>query len=161
MPSRLRHPPPHHPQNPGRSRLFPLTSTSVTKTPGLPHPVLSLFPSTTPNSWSVCPTPTPLVMASTSLFRLATRAVRPSSFVRASQLPRSRVQTPVALAINRPSFSTTSMCLSGAHEEETYEEFSARYAVTFQGPLDVCGRYRGKVRVDRRQIDPRALSLPG
>lgn len=70
-------------------------------------------------------------MASTSLFRLATRAVRPSTFVRAPQVSRVRVQqTPIALAINRPSFSTTSMRLSGAHEDETYEEFSSRYAVT-------------------------------
>ena len=80
-------------------------------------------------------------MSSTSIFRLATRSVRPSSFFRASQLPRSRVQAPVALAINRPSFSTTSMRRSGAHDDETYEEFSARYAVIFQwaiGSLREC-----------------------
>lgn len=76
-------------------------------------------------------------MASTSFFRLATRAVRPSSFVRASQLPRSRVQTPVALAINRPSFSTTSIRRSGQHDDETYEEFSARFEKEFDGVQDV------------------------
>ena len=99
------------------------------------HPVfafahsLSVFPPLQlPNS-PVLVQPVLLVMASTSLFRLATRTVRPASFVRAPQLSRVRVQqTPIALAINRPSFSTTSMRLSGAHEDETYEEFSSRYA---------------------------------
>lgn len=116
----------HHRQNPGallgdfnlqslllRSLSPPLTfRRSTSNSPVLVLPVL-------------------LVMASTSLFRLATRAVRPSTFVRAPQVSRVRVQqTPIALAINRPSFSTTSMRLSGAHEDETYEEFSSRYAVT-------------------------------
>lgn len=78
-------------------------------------------------------------MASTSFFRLATRAVRPSSFARASQLPRSasRVQTPVALAINRPGFSTTSIRRSGHHDDETFEEFSARFEKEFDGVQDV------------------------
>lgn len=74
-------------------------------------------------------------MASLSIFRVATRAVRPSSFIRAAQFPRSRVQAPAALVLNRPSFSTTTKRLSGAHEDETYEEFSARYAITISQPL--------------------------
>ncbi|EAW24359.1 cytochrome c oxidase subunit VI [Aspergillus fischeri NRRL 181] len=76
-------------------------------------------------------------MASLSIFRVATRAVRPSGFIRASQFPRSRVQVPAALALNRPSFSTTTKRLSGAHEDETYEEFSARFEKEFDGVQDV------------------------
>lgn len=65
-------------------------------------------------------------MSSLSIFRVATRAVRPASFVRAP-IVRSRVQTPVTLAAARArNFGTTSKLLSG-HEDETYEEFSARY----------------------------------
>lgn len=73
-------------------------------------------------------------MSSLSIFRVATRAVRPSGFIRAP-VPRIRLQAPAALAINRPSFSTTTKRLSGAHEDETYEEFSARYAITTSQPL--------------------------
>ncbi|GIJ85274.1 cytochrome c oxidase subunit 5A [Aspergillus pseudoviridinutans] len=76
-------------------------------------------------------------MASLSIFRIATRAVRPSGFIRAPQFPRSRVQAPAALALNRPSFSTTTKRLSGAHEDETYEEFSARFEKEFDGVQDV------------------------
>lgn len=84
-------------------------------------------------------------MSSISLFRIASRAVRPSGFIRTPQLPRSRVQAPIALAINRPSFSTTTQRRSG-HEDETYEEFSARYdPVPATEPLESCasplGRY--------------------
>ncbi|PLB51978.1 COX5A-domain-containing protein [Aspergillus steynii IBT 23096] len=75
-------------------------------------------------------------MSSISLFRIATRAVRPSGFIRTPQLPRSRVQAPIALAINRPSFSTTTQRRSG-HEDETYEEFSARFEKEFDGVQDV------------------------
>lgn len=65
-------------------------------------------------------------MSSLSIFRVATRAVRPASFVRAP-IVRSRVQTPVTLAAARArNFGTTPKRLSG-HEDETYEEFSARY----------------------------------
>lgn len=110
-----------------------LAHFSVTSTSSLcfsvPCPPPLTFRRSTSNS-PVLVLPVLLVMASTSLFRLATRAVRPSTFVRAPQVSRVRVQqTPIALAINRPSFSTTSMRLSGAHEDETYEEFSSRYAV--------------------------------
>ncbi|KAI9933140.1 hypothetical protein ASPWEDRAFT_42900 [Aspergillus wentii DTO 134E9] len=76
-------------------------------------------------------------MSSTSIFRVATRAVRPSSFFRASQLPRSRLQTPVALRVNRANFGTTPMRFSGHHEDETYEEFSARFEKEFDGVQDV------------------------
>lgn len=64
-------------------------------------------------------------MSSLSIFRVATRAVRPTSFVRAP-IVRSRVQTPVTLAARARTFGTTSKLLSG-HEDETYEEFSSRY----------------------------------
>lgn len=67
-------------------------------------------------------------MSSFSVFRLATRAVRPSGLFRASQLPRTRVQTPAALAFGRPAFSTSMKLRSGQHDDETYEQFSARYA---------------------------------
>jgi hypothetical protein len=67
-------------------------------------------------------------MQSLSIFRAATRAVRPTGFFRAPQLARSRMQSPVTLAAARAhNFGTTSKLLSG-HEDETYEEFSARYA---------------------------------
>ena len=84
-------------------------------------------------------------MASTSLFRTATRAVRPCSFFRAPQLPRSRVQTPSIFAAARANnFSTTCQRFSGAHDDETFEEFSARYStivpllytvLNWRGPL--------------------------
>lgn len=64
-------------------------------------------------------------MSSFSVFRLATRAVRPASFVRAP-LVRSRVQTPITMAARARTFGTTAK-LSSGHEDETYEEFSARY----------------------------------
>lgn len=68
-------------------------------------------------------------MASTTLFRLATRVARPASVasriaVRSSLPVRT---TPSAFAAAN-TFSTSSKRLSGGHEEETYEEFSARYA---------------------------------
>ncbi|KAJ5104413.1 hypothetical protein NUU61_001760 [Penicillium alfredii] len=76
-------------------------------------------------------------MSSLSIFRVATRAVRPTSFFRAPQLARSRVQTPVTLAAARAhNFGTTSKLLSG-HEDETYEEFSARFEKEFEGVQDV------------------------
>ncbi|RAK85006.1 cytochrome c oxidase polypeptide VI mitochondrial precursor [Aspergillus costaricaensis CBS 115574] len=76
-------------------------------------------------------------MSPISVFRVATRAVRPSGFIRAAQLPRSRVQAPVALAIARPSFSTSAKRFGGHHEDETYEEFSARFEKEFDGVQDV------------------------
>lgn len=76
-------------------------------------------------------------MSPVSVFRVATRAVRPASLFRAPQLPRARLQTPVALAINRPAFSTSSKRLGGHHEDETYEEFSARYASPTSQPLSL------------------------
>ncbi|PWY92135.1 cytochrome c oxidase polypeptide VI mitochondrial precursor [Aspergillus heteromorphus CBS 117.55] len=76
-------------------------------------------------------------MSPISVFRVATRAVRPSGFLRATQFPRARVQAPVALSIGRPSFSTSAKRFSGHHEDETYEEFSARFEKEFDGVQDV------------------------
>ncbi|OKL64141.1 Cytochrome c oxidase subunit 6, mitochondrial [Talaromyces atroroseus] len=76
-------------------------------------------------------------MASTTLFRLATRSVRPASFARASYA-RSGLSARVApssLAIAN-NFTTSSKLRSG-HEEETYEEFSARYEKEFDAVQDV------------------------
>ncbi|KAJ5851715.1 uncharacterized protein N7529_011100 [Penicillium soppii] len=79
----------------------------------------------------------PLKMSSLSIFRVATRAVRPTGFFRAPQLTRSRMQSPVTLAAARVSnFGTTSKLLSG-HEDETFEEFSARFEKEFDGVQDV------------------------
>ncbi|KAJ5586741.1 Cytochrome c oxidase subunit 6 [Penicillium hispanicum] len=75
-------------------------------------------------------------MSSLSIFRVATRAVRPASFAR-GPIIRSRVQTPAILAAARArNFGTTSKLLSG-HEDETYEEFSARFEKEFDGVQDV------------------------
>ncbi|OJJ07796.1 hypothetical protein ASPVEDRAFT_89037 [Aspergillus versicolor CBS 583.65] len=76
-------------------------------------------------------------MSSFSVFRLATRAVRPSGLFRASQLPRTRVQTPAALAFGRPAFSTSMKLRSGQHDDETYEQFSARFEKEFDTVQDV------------------------
>ncbi|GAD92053.1 hypothetical protein PVAR5_0639 [Paecilomyces variotii No. 5] len=82
-------------------------------------------------------------MSSSAVFRLATRSVRASSLFRAPYVARSRVQTvapaaPIALAFGGYSsnFSTTTKRSSG-HEEETYEEFSARYEKEFDAVQDV------------------------
>jgi cytochrome c oxidase subunit 5a len=66
-------------------------------------------------------------MASTTLFRLATRSVRPATFARAAYVRPSlpiRV-TPAASFVASNNFSISAKLRSG-HEEETYEEFSAR-----------------------------------
>ncbi|KAL3463741.1 cytochrome c oxidase subunit VA-domain-containing protein [Aspergillus heterothallicus] len=76
-------------------------------------------------------------MAPISVLRLATRAVRPSGLFRATQLPRARVQAPAAWAIGRPAFSTSMKLRSGQHDDETYEEFSARFEKEFDGVQDV------------------------
>lgn len=69
-------------------------------------------------------------MASTTLFRLATRVARPASVASRvavrSSLP---VRTAPSTFVAANTFSTSSKRLSGGHEEETYEEFSARYVV--------------------------------
>ncbi|KAJ9196690.1 hypothetical protein DTO166G4_4418 [Paecilomyces variotii] len=82
-------------------------------------------------------------MSSTAVFRIATRCVRASSSFRAPYVARSRVQTvapaaPIALGFGGYSsnFSTTTKRSSG-HEEETYEEFSARYEKEFDAVQDV------------------------
>ncbi|PYH81596.1 cytochrome c oxidase polypeptide VI mitochondrial precursor [Aspergillus uvarum CBS 121591] len=76
-------------------------------------------------------------MSPISVFRVASRAVRPSGFIRAAQLPRARVQFPIAQAISRPSFSTSAQRYSGHHEDETFEEFSDRFEKEFDGVQDV------------------------
>ncbi|OQE22790.1 hypothetical protein PENFLA_c012G04792 [Penicillium flavigenum] len=100
--------------------------------PSRPHPHLS------PHHCS-CPVHRgPLLkMSSLSIFRVATRAVRPTGFFRAPQLTRSRMQSPVTLAAARAhNFGTTAIRRSG-HEDETYEEFSARFEKEFDGVQDV------------------------
>ncbi|KAJ5642077.1 Cytochrome c oxidase subunit 6 [Penicillium lividum] len=74
-------------------------------------------------------------MSSLSIFRIATRAVRPANFVRVP-LVRSRVQTPITMAARARTFGTTAK-LSSGHEDETYEEFSARFEKEFEGVQDV------------------------
>lgn len=64
-------------------------------------------------------------MASTTLFRIASRTARPASFARASYASRSALAARSTLG-SANSFSTSSKRLSAGHEEETYEEFSAR-----------------------------------
>ncbi|KAL4959807.1 cytochrome c oxidase subunit VI [Aspergillus stella-maris] len=76
-------------------------------------------------------------MPAISVFRLATRAVRPTGLFRATQLPRARVQTPAGLALGRPAFSTSMKLRSGQHDDETYEQFSARFEKEFDGVQDV------------------------
>ncbi|RMJ28796.1 cytochrome C oxidase [Aspergillus sp. HF37] len=72
-------------------------------------------------------------MAPSSLFRVASRAVRPASFFRAPQLPRSRILVPTAPAF---AFSSSALRPSG-HEDETFESFSARYEKEFDSVQDV------------------------
>jgi cytochrome c oxidase subunit 5a len=82
-------------------------------------------------------------MSSTSLLRIAARA-QPSTFFRANGLrslsPRSSnalyaVPALIATSGSVSSFSTSSVRLSdkdgedGSHHEESFEEFTARYAV--------------------------------
>ncbi|PGH02867.1 cytochrome c oxidase subunit 6, mitochondrial [Helicocarpus griseus UAMH5409] len=83
-------------------------------------------------------------MSSTTLFRLASRTA-PVGFFRASYSARSRAPVfasaaaPAIVAFGGVSnFSTTSKCASGGHhEEETFEEFSARYEKEFDSVQDV------------------------
>ncbi|OJD13422.1 cytochrome c oxidase subunit 6, mitochondrial [Emergomyces pasteurianus Ep9510] len=86
-------------------------------------------------------------MSSTTLFRIASRTT-PVSFFRASYSARSRVSSPVFAAAAAPaivalggvsSFSSSSKCASAAmgHEEESFEEFSARYEKEFDAVQDV------------------------
>ncbi|KAL2832749.1 cytochrome c oxidase subunit VA-domain-containing protein [Aspergillus pseudoustus] len=76
-------------------------------------------------------------MAPITVLRLATRAIRPSGLFRATQLPRARVQAPAAWSLGRPAFSTSMKLRSGQHDDETYEEFSARFEKEFDGVQDV------------------------
>jgi len=82
-------------------------------------------------------------MSSITLFRLATRTTS-CSFFKASYTARSRVPAfvvasgPAIVALGgASSFSTTSKWSSGGHEEETFEEFSARYEKEFDSVQDV------------------------
>lgn len=78
----------------------------------------------------------PVPMSSSTLFRIASRT-SPVGFFRASYSARSRVVAPIFASAAAPaivafggvhSFSSSSKCSSAAmgHEEETFEEFSAR-----------------------------------
>jgi cytochrome c oxidase subunit 5a len=65
-------------------------------------------------------------MASTTLFRLATRSVRPATFARAAYVrPSLPTRVTPASCVAGNNFSISAKLRSG-HEEETYEEFSAR-----------------------------------
>ncbi|CAI7600597.1 Cytochrome c oxidase subunit Va/VI [Penicillium manginii] len=75
-------------------------------------------------------------MSSLSIFRVATRAVRPASFIRAP-IVRSRVQTPVTVAATRARFFGITPKRMSGHEDETFEEFSARFEKEFDGVQDV------------------------
>ncbi|KAK2763139.1 Cytochrome c oxidase subunit 6 [Arachnomyces sp. PD_36] len=82
-------------------------------------------------------------MSSTTLFRLASRRA-PSSFFKTSFSARSRfpvlatTTTPAIAAFGgASSFSSSSKRLSSGHEEETFEEFSARYEKEFDNVQDV------------------------
>lgn len=131
----------HHPQKPAPTAAQPISLLALYNL-GTPHTIPSprrpLF-----TSISLYPVP---AMSSTALFRIATRSVRPSTFFKTSYSVRSPVQSlagasmPVALGF-AGNFSTTSKRFSAGHEEETYEEFSARYAAA---PIEPRGCYRGK-----------------
>ncbi|EFE34312.1 uncharacterized protein ARB_06711 [Trichophyton benhamiae CBS 112371] len=74
-------------------------------------------------------------MASTTLFRLATRTPATSFFKAAPYAARARVSAAVPAPVFRASaFSTTPMRFSGAHEEETFEQFSARFVSASRFP---------------------------
>ncbi|KAH8701963.1 putative cytochrome c oxidase subunit VA [Talaromyces proteolyticus] len=78
-------------------------------------------------------------MASSTFFRLAARSVRPASVARGVSYVRPSLPTRVAspsafVAAN--NFSISSKLRSG-HEEETFEEFSARYEKEFDAVQDV------------------------
>ncbi|EGC46950.1 cytochrome c oxidase polypeptide VI [Histoplasma capsulatum var. duboisii H88] len=86
-------------------------------------------------------------MSSSTLFRIASRT-SPVGFFRASYSARSRVVAPIFASAAAPaivafggvhSFSSSSKCSSAAmgHEEETFEEFSARYEKEFDAVQDV------------------------
>ena len=66
----------------------------------------------------------PPAMSSMALFRVASRSASAGFFRASAYSARSRVPQCVAPAVK--SFSTTAKLSSGAHEEETFEEFSAR-----------------------------------
>ncbi|KAF3480051.1 cytochrome c oxidase polypeptide VI [Arthroderma uncinatum] len=78
-------------------------------------------------------------MASTTLFRLATRSSSAASLFKAAPYT-ARARLPAAVpapAARLSAFSTTPMRYSGAHEEETFEQFSARYEKEFDSVQDV------------------------
>lgn len=109
---------PHHPQNQVRYRVHDPSSSPLWVSSHAPLTIASNWPGSV----------LPYDMPSLSIFRVASRAVRPASFARAP-IVQSRVQTPAILAARSRNFGTTSKLLSGL-EDETYEEFSARYDFT-------------------------------
>lgn len=69
-------------------------------------------------------------MASTTFFRLAARNT--TTFARPCARPIFRaptLATPKSIA-QKSAFSSCAVRRSGGHEEETFEEFSARYALS-------------------------------
>ena len=77
--------------------------------------------------FSTSPLPKPRKKMSASLLRVAVRG--PSSFLRANLVAAARPQpmaTRASLAVARPSSFSTSTRMRSEHQEETFEEFSAR-----------------------------------
>lgn len=97
-----------------------------------------------------------LPMSSTSILRIASRA-QPSTFFRSNGLrsltPRSSnaiyaVPALIATSGSASSFSTSSRKLSGdGHHEESFEEFTARYARLCQMSIGSRGPSIGALRV--------------
>ncbi|KAI5292913.1 Cytochrome c oxidase subunit 6 [Ascosphaera acerosa] len=83
-------------------------------------------------------------MASLAFFRSAA-ARTPAGFFRASYAARSRVPVLTTANVGAPlvslggltAFSTSAKKMSGAHEEETFEQFSVRYEKEFDSVQDV------------------------
>ncbi len=77
--------------------------------------------------FSTSPLPQTQKKMSASLLRVAVRG--PSSFLRANLVAAARPQpmaTRASLAVARPSSFSTSTRMRSEHQEETFEEFSAR-----------------------------------
>lgn len=111
-------------------------------------PTAPAIPLTTPH--------TSFLMSSTSLLRVAARA-QPSILFRANGLhhvaarPSTTPFVAPSMTLAASSFSTTARQLSDAHHEETFEEFTARYALA---TLSQSSR-----RIDPRRTKFRSASI--
>jgi len=79
-------------------------------------------------------------MSSSTIVRVAARS-QPTTFLRSSYNIRTRVPklactSPAVVSCGSAAFSTTSRKQSTSHEEETFEEFTARYEKEFEGVQD-------------------------